>query len=431
MLARLQLFWTRVRDSLWFLPGTLTLLALGLAFVVTEAERAGRFEALVARSWIFGGGVEGARGVLNAIAGGLITVTGVVFSVTIVALQLASSQFTPRVLRNFTADRGNQLVLGVFIATFTYTLLVLRTVRSAEETGEAFVPRLAVTLAVVLVLVSIGFLIYFINHSARSIQVASILERVTQRTLGDIERIFPDPLGQAAEEPPPDPRFPEHNAAPVHAEAGGYLQVVDAGVLFALGERRRLQIGMRPHIGEFVLPGQPLAVVSPAAPSCWAPNARRSRASSSGSSRSRTSPSRRSRPASTTRPPPCAASTTWAGSCWRWARAARRAPSARARAASTSTRSTPASSARSASPSTRSATSTPATRRSRRSCSPPSPSSRSWCRRHAARRCTRRPRRCGGGDGYRLPAAGCRQPVAIPVSGTAAPGRRGRRGPRG
>ncbi|MBA2243389.1 MAG: DUF2254 domain-containing protein, partial [Gemmatimonadetes bacterium] len=172
MLARLTMVWVKVRDSLWFLPALLTLLASGLAMLVVELEKRGVLALGDSDHWLLGGGAEGARGVLSAIAGGLITVTGVVFSVTIVALQLASSQFTPRVLRNFTADRSNQLVLGVFIGTFTYTLLVLRTVRSPTPDQEAFIPRIAVALAVGLVLLSIAFLIFFINHAARSIQVS-------------------------------------------------------------------------------------------------------------------------------------------------------------------------------------------------------------------------------------------------------------------
>jgi uncharacterized membrane protein len=263
MLARLWMLWTRARDSLWFLPGVLTLLATALAFVVTHVERNDMVPWVVEKSFFFGGGVEGARGVLNAIAGGLITVTGVVFSVTIVALQLASSQFTPRVLRNFTADRGNQLVLGVFIATFTYTLLILRTIRTGGSDEEPFIPRLGVTIAVVLVLVSIGFLIFFINHAARSIQVSFILDRVARRTLGDVYRLFPERIGRATEGHPPDPRRPDEDSAPVCAAESGYLQAVDTNTLFQMGERKRMVIGMEPYIGDFVLAGQPLARVSP------------------------------------------------------------------------------------------------------------------------------------------------------------------------
>ena len=263
MWARVCLAWARVRDSLWFLPGVLTLTGAVLAITVTQAEERGVFHVDLLRSWVFGGGVDGARGVLGVIAGGLITVTGVVFSVTIVALQLASTQFTPRILRNFTADRGNQLVLGVFIGTFTYTLLVLRTIRSADDGEDPFVPRVGVTLAVVLVLVAIGFLIFYINHSARSIQVAAILERVTRRTIRGVHRLFPEPVGHADGVEPPDPRSAELSSVTVTADAAGYLQAVDGRSLFALGKDRRLVIAMEPHVGEFILPGQPLATVSP------------------------------------------------------------------------------------------------------------------------------------------------------------------------
>ncbi|HEU4558338.1 MAG TPA: DUF2254 domain-containing protein [Longimicrobium sp.] len=261
MLARMRLLWTRIRDSLWFLPGVFTLVAALLAVAVTEADRVGMFEVDVLRSWIFSGGVDGARGVLQAITGGLITVIGVVFSVTIVALQLASSQFTPRVLRNFTSDRGNQLVLAVFIGTFTYTLLVLRTVRSAEDGEEPFIPRVAVTLAVVLVLVAIGFLIFFINHSARSIQVAAILDRVSKRTLAHVRHLFPEPVGHGDDAVPAGDLAAEW--ATVTGSAAGYLQAVDGKGLFELGKGRSLVIVMEPALGDFVLPGEPLARVSP------------------------------------------------------------------------------------------------------------------------------------------------------------------------
>ncbi|HUO86446.1 MAG TPA: DUF2254 family protein, partial [Thermoanaerobaculia bacterium] len=154
--------WNRISSSLWFVPSALTVAGAVLAPAMVLVDiRWLSPEKLGELWWLFGGSPEGARGVLVAIAGSLITVTGVVFSITIVALQLASSQFTPRVLQNFTGDRGNQVVLGVFVGTFTYTLLLLRTVRSAaDDAGPGFVPAAGVTVAVVLALVSIGCLIY-------------------------------------------------------------------------------------------------------------------------------------------------------------------------------------------------------------------------------------------------------------------------------
>lgn len=256
MRTRTGLLWARVRDSLWFLPGLFTSVAAALAFVITQAEMRGWATRETVGSWVFAGGVDGARGVLSTIASGLITVTGVVFSVTVVALQLASSQFTPRVLRNFMADRGNQVVLGVFIGTFTYTLLVLRTIRSATDDGVSFVPRLAVTLSLVLLLVSVGCLIFFINHAARSIQVTAILERVVDRTLADIERLYPPRDGDPLPEPAPPP---ETGSAAILARRAGYLQAVDTEALFDAGPEGIRVIVVELQTGEWVLPGQVLA----------------------------------------------------------------------------------------------------------------------------------------------------------------------------
>ena len=265
MLARMQIWWAYARDSLWFIPAIMTIAAAALAAAMVWAERDGLLPSEgLATHMVFGGGAEGARGVLSAIAGGLITVTGVVFSVTIVALQLASSQFTPRILRNFTADRANQLVLGVFIGTFTYTLLVLRTVHSGTSEHPAFVPRISVTVAVGLVLVSIGFLIYFINHSARSIQVSFILDWVVHPALRDVEGIFRERHGSPDPEHPADPRDPRVPSGVVNAHRSGFLQAVDGATLLGLGERMQVVIAMEPHVGEFILAGEPLASVTPA-----------------------------------------------------------------------------------------------------------------------------------------------------------------------
>ena len=227
-----------------------------------------RAESRFAWVWLFGGGAEGARGVLTAIAGSLITVTGTVFSVTIVALQLASSQFTPRLLRSFVGDRVNQAVLGVFIGTFTYTLLVLRTIHTSAGGAETFVPQVGVTVAVALLLVSIGALIVFINHAAHSIQASVILHRETERTLAHIRERFPENVGRPAAGD--DAESAGESAAPpalVTAVEAGYLQAVQADPLWRLGAGRSpgaLTIRMELHVGAFTIPGKPLASVWPA-----------------------------------------------------------------------------------------------------------------------------------------------------------------------
>lgn len=266
--SRAGLAWASVRDSLWLVP-SLAVVAGTLLAILTVRLPTPRAESAFPWAWLFGGGAEGARGVLTAIAGSLITVTGTVFSVTIVALQLASSQFTPRLLRSFVADRVNQTVLGIFIGTFTYTLLVLRTIRSAAGDLVTFVPQVGVSVALLLLLVSIGALIVFINHAAQSIRAPVILHRATQRTLAVVETLFPERVGRPdtaqerawrAHPAPADP------PALVEASEAGYLQAVHAETLWRIGQGRHvgtLTVRMELHIGSFAFPGKPLASVWP------------------------------------------------------------------------------------------------------------------------------------------------------------------------
>ena len=265
--SRRGLAWARVRDSLWFVPTLAVLAGTALAVLAVQLPSP-RSESRFVSMWLFGGGAEGARGVLTAIAGSLITVTGTVFSVTIVALQLASSQFTPRLLRSFVADRVNQGVLGVFIGTFTYTLLVLRTIRSTTGADDSFVPQVGVSIALILLLVSIGALIVFIDHAAQSIRAPVILHRETERALAHVAVLFPERVGEPeASDDVPDPDAPSGPPGLVVAAQGGYLQAIHAEDLWRIGSQRRgapITIRMELHIGAFAFPGKPIASVWPA-----------------------------------------------------------------------------------------------------------------------------------------------------------------------
>lgn len=269
-MEKLRTLWHDVVDSLWFLPGMLTLAGGTLAVLLVRHNDSilGDVDAGDVW-WVFGGSPDGAMSVLQAIAGSIITVTGVVFSVTIIALQLASSQFTPRVLRQFMADRSNQAVLGVFIATFTYSLITLRTVRSGEVSDE-FVPAVAVTGAVLLALLSIGFLIYYINHIARSIQAAVIIDSVVGSTAEVIPLVFPDTVPDCddPERPNAEDLTPARDAAAyeVRASRAGYMQAVERGSLAGQAREHDLLIRLEVEIGEFVLPGQVVMRVWPSSP---------------------------------------------------------------------------------------------------------------------------------------------------------------------
>jgi uncharacterized membrane protein len=256
-MSRLRAVWWRVSGSLWFVPGIMVLGAALLAVLLVELD--GTLQIELAESWprLFGTGAEGAREMLSAIAGSMITVAGVVFSVTVVSLSLASQQYSPRVLRSFMADRPTQTVLGVFVGVFAYCLVVLRTIRGGEE---AFVAPFAVLGGMALAFVAIGFLVFFIHHLAASIQASSILVRVRAGTLAAVADLFPENLGEEADE-----AAEESDAAatgpwtPVAARASGYVVSVDNDALLAFAGREGRVVRMEAGVGDFVIAGQPIA----------------------------------------------------------------------------------------------------------------------------------------------------------------------------
>lgn len=262
-MGRLLALWQDLRSSLWFVPSLIVLSAMALAAGLVELDSALGREALAGWPRLFGAGAAGSRGMLTAIATSMITVSGVAFSITVVTLSLASAQYSSRVLRNFMSDRGNQVVLGVFLGVFAYCLVVLRTIRGGDE--GAFVPSLAVLTAVVLALAAVGLLIYFIHHVALSVQAAHILHAVAQETAAAIDRLFPKGMGEAAE-PEHAPAAPEVARAwcPVPARRTGFVKRVDEEGLVRWAADRAAVVRMEAGIGEFVAEGAPLVSVASA-----------------------------------------------------------------------------------------------------------------------------------------------------------------------
>jgi len=259
-MTRLLGLWQSVRSSLWFVPGMLVLLAVLLAEALIEIDSWVGPGAARAFPLLFGAGASGSRGLLETLAASMITVAGVVFSITLVALSLASSQYSSRVLRNFMRDRMNQTVLGVFVGIFAYCLAVLRTIREGEE--HAFVPSLAVFGSVVLTFVGIGCFIYFIHHISTQIQASQILSRIASETTRRVDRLFPEELGR---EEPLEGEEGEFEAvrlrrwAPALSVRTGYLQLVASDPLLAFARERDTVVRMERAVGDFVVEGQPLA----------------------------------------------------------------------------------------------------------------------------------------------------------------------------
>ncbi len=251
-----------LRSSLWFVPALLVLTAVGLAVVLTRVDpllsgSLARFVPSYLRA-----SYDGSREVLSAIASSMITVAGVVFSITVVALALASQQFTPRVLRNFMRDRGTQVVLGVFVGVFSYCVVALLLM------SEANPPRLVSLAAVVLVLVLVGLgcLIYFIHHIAQLIQVSQITAAIRAETLQTIDHLFPDKLSVSGRvEPVPSPGFAVADVVweSIPANDTGYVQRIEAEYLCRLASRHGVFFHFPHLVGDFVVQGATLVGVSP------------------------------------------------------------------------------------------------------------------------------------------------------------------------
>ena len=171
----------RLRLSLWFVPAVLAVCAAILAIALVAVDQRLSEDP----GWLvfaFGGTAEGARAVLSVIATSMLTFTGLVFSVTMLVLQLASSQLSPRVMRTFLRDRGNQVVLGIFVSTFVYTLVVLHEVRAPTEADDAFVPSLSIWVAFALLFGSIGAFVWYIDHMAHAIRASTVIAAIWRET---------------------------------------------------------------------------------------------------------------------------------------------------------------------------------------------------------------------------------------------------------
>jgi uncharacterized membrane protein len=196
---------------------------------------------------------------MSIIAGSMMTVVGVSFSMILVVLALASSQYTSRILRNFMRSRVTQIVLGIFAGIFTYCLIVLRTIRSGDE--GAFVPNLAVFFGFVLALVGVGTLMFFIHHIASSIQASSIIASIAKETSATINLMFPEKLGQSPDEEDNEqtPRLlAKRNWYVIQSKESGYIQNVNNVGLLGVARDWKTVVRMERGIGEFVVQNTPL-----------------------------------------------------------------------------------------------------------------------------------------------------------------------------
>jgi uncharacterized membrane protein len=255
--ARIRSYVRSVGETFWLVPGAMVLLGIAAALAMVALDRSGSIPAWVLASrWLYDGGGTGARTLLGAVASSTIGVAGTVFSITIAALSLAAGQMGPRLLRNFVRDRGNQVTLGVYLGTFSYALIVLRSVRTQEE--GPFVPHLALSVGILLAFVCVGTLVYFVGHMAGRINVDTVIELVSEELATACKRL-------TLEQPQPD--APDDSfwtgAERVTDPRRGYLQQLDTAALADWAERHGTAIRLYVRPGDYVFPGTKIAVVKP------------------------------------------------------------------------------------------------------------------------------------------------------------------------
>lgn len=278
MPIRLVKFWDNLRSSYWFIPTLMTIGALGLAVASNVLDAHFGSDWLETVPWLYASKPDGVRAILSTIAGSMITVAGVAFSITMVAVVYASGQYGPRLLSNFMRDTGNQVTLGTFIATFLYCLQILRSVRSRDEVGGSFfeplqyeggfVPHIGMLGAFALTLCSIGVLIYFIHHVPGSIHISNVIGGIGKELQAQISERFPERFGHAAEDDADaDLDAPDgfsDRACRIEADGSGYVQAVDEEALLHLARDNDLVIRLCSRPGDFVRPGKPLVELYPA-----------------------------------------------------------------------------------------------------------------------------------------------------------------------
>ncbi len=264
--------WYQLRRSFWFIPSLITVGAAVASQISLELDEALPWQEYKSLKWIYSGSGEGAATLLSAIVGSMITATSITFSMTLVALTLTASQYGPRLLQNFMRRPGSQIVLGTFLATFIFSLLVLRSVQITDE--AAVIPHLSVTVAVGLALASVGVLIFFIHHIATAIQADTIISHVYNDLVASIDRIFPEQIRTSTTPdtaPLPDQPISdiadrqglEENGVPVRSSSTGYLQAVDAKKLLTVAIEHDLVILLHHRPGHFVIQNQLVATFYP------------------------------------------------------------------------------------------------------------------------------------------------------------------------
>jgi uncharacterized membrane protein len=262
-------YWDKLTSSFWFIPAVMAVLTMGLVYVTIRIDTNVTSEWIDDYFWTYSWSTESANQILSTIAGSMITIAGVVFSITLVALSLASNQFGPRTLRNFMADTSNQVVMGTFISTFLFSIMVLRSIR--DHDNFQFIPHISISTSVLLSLVSIGVLIYFIHHVAVSVQADHIIDRIGKGLIKGINSAYPQMVKEKSitgsrkkeEMEGNTPEKFEEEALEVSSREDGYVQYIDNEMILEIASEKDLVIKLNKMPGDYIVEGETILYVWP------------------------------------------------------------------------------------------------------------------------------------------------------------------------
>jgi len=255
MQIKLSTLWTQLRGSFWFLPTLMSIGAFLLGIGMLWIDQTGWIDPSSNSAWFYSGSPDGVRSLLSTIAGSMISVAGVTFSITIATLSLASSQLGPRLLQNFMNDRGNQVALGTFVSVFVYCVVILRSIRSGED--FTFVPHLSVIVAMLLTAFSLGVLIYFFHHVSIIIQAQNVIAEIGEDLQASIDRLIEPNAGQQKYEKnlrneDDIPSDYDENAVKLTGHKSGYLQTIDYESMLEIATENDLVMKTLFRPGDFI-----------------------------------------------------------------------------------------------------------------------------------------------------------------------------------
>ena len=266
MIARIRSALLSINASYWFYPALFSAIAFVLSFFTIYLDRNGASDYFTNYEWLHVSRPNGARTTLTVIAGSMIGVASTVFSITIAAVAYASGNYGPRLLTNFMEDKGNQLSLATFIATFVYALMVVRVVRDEDERAASaadasasflpgFTPQLSLMVAMIMAIFAVAVLVYFLHHIPASIRINTVLKDIGVRLIRDIKRRYPSEIEER------EPRE-QTEGEPVIAQAMGYIDIIDFDSLDEVARDYEVTIALKVRTGDFIHPDVPIVELS-------------------------------------------------------------------------------------------------------------------------------------------------------------------------